>query len=111
MDLSSATRSPSTSAASASTSPADSAPTGITSGSDGNLWFTENAFPGRIGRMALGPVASLSLVQKVSRHEVTDGELQVTVLPNAQATTYHVEYGTDRAMGRRPPSRPPSASP
>jgi streptogramin lyase len=81
----------------------DSVPTGIASGPDGNLWFTENAFPGRIGRMALGPVAELALAQKVFiyplRHEVTDGELQATVTPNSQDTTYHVEYGTDESYG------------
>jgi streptogramin lyase len=91
----------------------DAAPTGITSGPDGNLWFTENAFPGRIGRMALGPVASLSLVQKVSpsRHEVTDGELQVTVQPNAQATTYHVEYGADQSYGEETAESAPLSAP
>jgi streptogramin lyase len=89
----------------------NSVPTGITSGPDGNLWFTENAFPGRIGRMALGPVASLSLVQKASRHEVTDGELQVTVLPNAQATSYHVEYGTDQSYGQETAESAPASVP
>ena len=89
----------------------DSAPTGLTSGPDGNLWFTENAFPGRIGRMALGPVASLALVQKVSRHEVTDGELQVTITPNTQATTYHVEYGPDWSYGNETAESAPVTQP
>ena len=81
----------------------DAVPTGIASGPDGNVWFTETAFPGRIGRVGLAPLAELALTQKTfiypSRHEVTDGELQATVSPNAQDTTFHVEYGPDATYG------------
>jgi hypothetical protein len=32
----------------------NSQPSGIVTGPDGNLWFTEQAFPGRIGRITPG---------------------------------------------------------
>jgi hypothetical protein len=82
---------------------AGNAPAAITAGPDGDLWFTANAFPGRIGRVGLAPVAELALTQKElispGRHEVTDGELQAIVTPNSQDTTYHVEYGPDESYG------------
>ena len=34
----------------------DSAPVGIAAGPDANLWFTENANPGRIGKIGAGCV-------------------------------------------------------
>jgi streptogramin lyase len=79
----------------------DSTPAGITRGPDGNVWFTETAFPGRIGRITVPPLADLDLVQAAipDRHVIADGELKATVTANSQDTTYRVEYGPDESYG------------
>ena len=80
---------------------ADAHPRGITRGPDGNVWFTERDYPGRIGRMTVPPLADLeieTLPGSSAKHE-TAAVLQATIAANSQATTFHLEYGSDEDYG------------
>ena len=79
----------------------DATPAGITRGPDGNVWFTESTYPGKIGRITTGPIAELALEQVAipGRHTITDGVLKAIITANSQDTTYHVEYGPDENYG------------
>jgi streptogramin lyase len=69
-------------------------PSGITRGPDGNVWFTGAS---SISRVTVAPRAVLRLQQKAgARHDLNDGELEATVSPNSQPTTFHLEYGPEK---------------
>ncbi|MGH2782617.1 MAG: virginiamycin B lyase family protein, partial [Thermoleophilaceae bacterium] len=62
----------------------------LTSGPDGNVWFTQHAFPGRLGRITIHPgVLAKDASELGADHALLNGK----VLPNAQSTVSHFEYG------------------
>ena len=76
-------------------------PAGITRGPDGNVWFTERAHPGRIGRVTVPPLADLEIEQVPRSSSGAAGVLQATIAANSQPTTYSIEYGHDESYGMR----------
>lgn len=71
------------------------APYGITSGGDGNVWFTENASD-HVGRLTVAPAAVTLSPLAISD---TTATLAGTVTANAQATSYHFEWGSTTSYG------------
>jgi len=71
-------------------------PWGITPGPDGNIWFTLKANPARVGRLTLAPGVTAGAATNVTSDSAT---LTAAVRANAQATSYHFQYGTTTAYG------------
>jgi streptogramin lyase len=84
------------------TSGLSAAPTAIAAGGDGNMWFTENAGD-RVGRLTVAPaVTTLSPLAT----SATSATLAGNVTPNAQATSYHFEWGATASYGTSTASTP-----
>ena len=77
------------------------APFAITTGSDGNIWFTEPNGD-RVGRMTIAPLAATSVPALTSD---TGATLAGQVGPNSQATSYHFEWGKTAIYGLNTPER------
>ena len=73
---------------------------GIVAGADGNLWFTENSDPGRIGRLDVHPTATTQAATGVA---LTSATLAGAANPNGYATTYHFEWGPTTGYGAQAP--------
>jgi streptogramin lyase len=79
---------------------ADAAPFGITTGPDGNIWFTDLGGPGRLGRVN-GPDATSGAATASGPGSAS---LTGTVIPNGEPITdCHFEYGTSTAYGTSVP--------
>jgi streptogramin lyase len=68
---------------------------GISAGGDGNIWFAENA-DDRVGRLTVAP-AVLTLPPLTVA--ATSATLAGKVTANAQATSYHFEWGSTTGYG------------
>ena len=77
--------------------PRPARPNGITRGPDGNIWYTGSASPAASAASPSRRAPSSSSSRRASpRHDLDDGELEATVAPNSQPTTFHVEYGPEK---------------
>jgi hypothetical protein len=78
----------------------------ITPGPDGNMWFTENANPGALGRISLPP---LLLEHGVAHVGPDSAVISAKVRPNAQATDISVVYGSGNSFRETSDSVPAGA--
>jgi len=91
---------------------ANSHPGSITTGPDGDLWFTEQADPGRIGRLTpappltpLGPPvppAATPLVPPVTTPPPVQARFGVTAVTGGVSGTVLVSYGGSKPMALSP---------
>jgi streptogramin lyase len=70
-------------------------PVGVTTGSDGNLWFSDLG-DHSIGWMTVAPGVTATTASHVAS---AGAQLSAGIAPNSQATTYYFEYGTTTAYG------------
>ena len=85
-----------------STPSGNSEPTGITTGPDGRLWFTESGKPGAIGVTAApAPAATTGPAGSVTQ---TTATLTGTVDPDGSATSYQFQWGASTAYGVQNPA-------
>jgi streptogramin lyase len=75
-------------------------PSEIAVGPDGNMWFTENA-DDKVGRLTVAPAAVTLAPLAISDTAAT---LAGKVAPNAQATSYHFEWGGTTSYGTSTPA-------
>ncbi len=68
----------------------------ITAGPDGNMWFTQNANPGGIGRITVPPGVKDHNAQHV---DFTTANFRAKIRANAQDTYYYFEYGPTEELG------------
>jgi streptogramin lyase len=70
----------------------------ITTGPDGNLWFTDSFAPKGIGKVSLQipPTATTGAASAITSSTAT---IAATVNPLGSATTVTVQYGTSTALG------------
>ena len=71
--------------------------TSITAGPDGNMWFNESNI-GKIGRITTPPLASTT---GATASGATTAIVTGTANGHAQATSFHIEYGTRGARTTR----------
>ena len=84
-------------------------PAGITRGPDGNIWFTESALPGTIGRVTVPPLADLELDADRATARATTSPTACSRRrspPTRSPRPTLVEYGPDKQYGERTDERP-----